>query len=191
VPRRSCPDQTRHAAHVAGRERRDIDNRTPVRALDVGEGRPDKGQGCHQTSIVQLQDWILTIGIALIFLFAFAEITDPKRWYDKDGGARNEGTQSGAGLAVANWVCIVYFLDWRRGLADLGLPEAASWALAPIGLILVIAVSFAAWEAAFGAQTYQMNFRRTDQSRWRWIGLPLLWLAAWAGYVTVLALRRT
>ncbi len=147
--------------------------------------------GCRQTSIMQLQDWILTIGIVLIFLAAFAEITDPKDWYDEHRAARAEGTQTAYGLAVANWVCIVYFLDWRRGLADLGLPDAASWVLAPIGLILLIALSVAAWETVFGRETYRMSFRRANQSRWRWMGLPLLWLATYAGFITVLALQRT
>jgi hypothetical protein len=139
---------------------------------------------------VNLQNWILLIGIVLIILWGLAAVTEQPK-----SGVRRvdqlEGIHLGYVFAIADWACIVYFLDWRRGLADLGLPEAGSWVLAPIGLILVIGSSIAAWNTGYGEDPYRIGLRRTeDQSRWRWVGLPLFYLTALAGYIVVVALQR-
>jgi hypothetical protein len=140
----------------------------------------------NEACSVSLKEWIALIGVGLILLVAFAEMTGPPKPYVKRAD-QLAGIHTGYVIAIMDWICIVNFFEWRRGLADLGLPEAVSWVLGPVGLILVIACSIASWNTVYGEHLSIGRRRITDQSRWKWIGLPLLWLTALTGYSVVVA----
>ena|SRR5215217_8133237 len=96
----------------------------------------------------------------------------PVEWKERSTGIRTSYL-----FAVVDLACVVNFPDWRHGLVRLGLLEAWSWVLAPIGLILVIAASIASWLASYG--------ENDNHPRWVWVVALVVYLAAAFGYVTV------
>ena len=93
------------------------------------------------------RDWVFIAGAILLVLVALAAMPDKSdRWFTaRESKERKEQASAAHGIylvGLLDLLCIVSFLDFRRGLvAHLGLPEVWSWVLAPIGLVLVLAVS--------------------------------------------------
>jgi hypothetical protein len=121
---------------------------------------------------------IFVIGVVVITLVALAEITDPADWGRPGAQQHRENALTGYRDAVVILLCTVNFFEFRHGLASVvGLPEVASWVLAPIGLIVLILVGFATW--------------LEDISRWKWAAIFVSWVGALAGYIIVVALERS
>jgi hypothetical protein len=130
------------------------------------------------------RDWVFMAGVILLLLVALAAMPDKSdRWFTaRESKERKEQASAAHGIylvGLLDLLCIVSFLDFRRGLvAHLGLPEVWSWVLAPIGLVLVLAVSLAAWGASYG-------WGSDKDPMWRWLVMWALFLAAVFGYITV------
>jgi hypothetical protein len=124
-----------------------------------------------------VKDWIFVIGVVLFTLLLYGEVMDPAKWYDR----RHERAERGLQMwreAVVTLLLIVNFFEFRRGLESVvGLSEAVSWVLAPIGLILVIAADLATWSEGL--------------SRLKWAGVFLLWMTVCAAYIAVVWAQRT
>jgi hypothetical protein len=121
---------------------------------------------------VNPKEWITVAGVLLILLATLAEATDEKP-YERHAKRmeRLERAGIGYGLAIVAWFSTMSILDWRRGLAAIGVPAAASWMLAPIGPIVIIALSIAAFYSG-----------DKGQARWKRVAIPLLYLAVVVGY---------
>lgn len=140
---------------------------------------------------MEVRDWIFVIGLGLILLIALAELTEPAAFPgDRRPGERAGGIQAGYAYAVADLLCLVNFLEWRRGLAELGLPDAVSWVFAPIGLLLVVTASVVSWVASYAEDPLTIRRRRSDEKAWKWLASFLLYVGAFAGYIAVVAIRR-
>jgi hypothetical protein len=73
-----------------------------------------------------------------------AAATETKPYEDHaDRVARLEGARLSYVIAIEIWISTANFFDWRRRLAGIGVPAAASWVLAPIGLAVIIVSSIA------------------------------------------------
>lgn len=111
----------------------------------------------------------------MIVLFLAAEILDTSR----PGDTRSRGRASNIAAAYSPillcWIAVVSIFEWRQGLADIGLPEALSWVLAPLGLIAVIALAIASYHLP------------DKEPWWKWAGLFLLFIAACFAYIVVAA----
>lgn len=129
------------------------------------------------------KDWVLVVGIGVIILLAVASVLDePGGFPDttEHGQARRKkrASQARLGYAVAllDLLCVVNFLEWRRGLRDIVMSEPWSWVLGSIGLIMLIAASIATL----------IDF---ESSRWQArageILIYLGYFAAVGGYLTV------
>ena len=120
------------------------------------------------TALVEsVKDGIFAAGLVLIFLFAMSQALD-----DRKGAAQT--AYLGYLLAVMTWLCIVNFFEFREGLdTRVGLSEAASWIFAPIGVVALIALGFAQFATD------------DDDPWWSWVGLALLDIAAFYGYLAV------
>jgi hypothetical protein len=128
---------------------------------------------------MQVKDWVFVGGVAIILLVALAQITDGSSRYHAPNIRRGRllGIRGGYACALIDLLCAVNFLEWRRGLVDLGVPNALSWVLAPAGLIVVIAVSVVSWSMSYGEH---------ERVHWsKWLGAFILFLATAAGYLTV------
>lgn len=126
---------------------------------------------------MRLKDWLFVIGVAVILLVSVSLLFDPAdRYSPSRRKKRATGIRTGYLFAVMDLACVLSFLEWRRGLVRLGLPEAWSWVLAPIGLILVLATSMASWAASYG--------EGDNYARW-WVAALILYIVAVIGYITV------
>jgi hypothetical protein len=78
-------------------------------------------------------------------------------------------------MSILVWISIVNFLEWRRGLVDVGIPDAGSWVLAPVGLLVLIAMSVAVFS--------------DELKRWKYVGVIALWIVCVAAYTAVVYAR--
>ena len=133
-----------------------------MEAIAVAAEMPAKGP----TWIASPKDWVLIAGFLLILLVA---VSLPK----EDKGA----ARPFYAVACVTWLCAVEILEFRHGLVtQLGIPDAFSWALAPIALILLIALPLVP------------GLLFTKKTRWwKRISFGALWLVAVVGYMTVAA----
>jgi hypothetical protein len=124
------------------------------------------------------KDWVFIAAVILLLLVAVAAMPDEADRRRSTPAKRNEQASAAHGIYVVgllDLLCIVSFLEFRRGLVvHLALPEVWSWVLAPIGLVLVLAVSLAAWLSDEGPM-------------WLSLAIWALFIAAVFGYVTVAA----
>jgi len=126
---------------------------------------------------VSTKDAIFIFGVVVILLAALAQL-EPAGPYEQWSAKRRKEAGGTAKLTYAigllTWVCIVDFLEFRRGLVTrVGLPEAITWVLAPIGLSLLLVLTVA-------------QFTIDDKAPWwEWVGLFLLLLAAAGAWIVV------
>jgi len=75
------------------------------------------------------------------------------------------------------WACMLNILEFQRGLETrVGLPEALAWLVAPMALILLIALSIVEF----------VSFASNDKGPWwTWVGPMLAYLTAVFGYIAV------
>jgi len=112
------------------------------------------------------KDWVFIAGVLLILLVALALVKEYKRT-----------AVAGYAVAALTWLCAVEILEFRHGLVtQLGIPDALSWALAPIALILLIALANVPW----------MLFTKKTLW-WKRISFGALYTAAVVGYVALAA----
>lgn len=129
---------------------------------------------------VSTKDGIFMAGVLVILFIAAAEAFGGER---DMAGWRKKKDATNAHLfyviAIPIWLCMVNFLDFRRGLETrVGLPEALTWVLAPLAVVLLIAL---------GITSVVMFTTDEDVPWWKWGGLLVIELAALFGYMAVVA----
>jgi peptidoglycan/LPS O-acetylase OafA/YrhL len=128
---------------------------------------------------VSTKDGIFMAGVLVILFIAVAEALGGER--DMAGWRKKEDATNAHlfyVIAIPIWLCMVYFLDFRRGLETrVGLPEALTWVLAPVAVVLLIAL-------IASVVTFTTD---EDVPWWKWGGLLVIVLAALLGYVAVVA----
>jgi hypothetical protein len=125
-------------------------------------------------SPINLKDWVFIIGVVVILLVAAGDLLAHPSSGRKE---RSPGIRAGYSFAILNLLCAVNFLEWRRGLVQIGVLGIWSWGIGTIGIIMVIALSIVSWRASYG-----------DHDRngwWTWASALALYMAAVAGYITV------
>ena len=126
---------------------------------------------------MQVKDWLFVIGVGVILLGAVGVLDEERGAFPVTRRKSMSGIHAGYSFAVVDLLCAVNLLDVRRGLVALGLSEALSWVLAPIGLIVVIAASMVSWGTAFGEDE--------GVRWWVWLGALTVYLGAGASYIGI------
>jgi hypothetical protein len=129
---------------------------------------------------VSTKDGIFIAGVIVILFFALAwALGGP----EGPGGWKSKKDATNAHLfyvcVIPTWLCMVNVLGFRRGLETrVGLPAALTWVIAPVAVILLIALTIAS-----------IDTFTTDEEVpwWRWVGLMVVELAVFLGYIAVVA----
>jgi hypothetical protein len=115
-----------------------------------------------------MKDVLFIVGVVFILLACWPESKDA--WSERSGS----NPVFEYSVLILWWACVVNVLDWRRALTDLGVPQAASWVLAPIGVIVMTGLTIVA------------IIIEDDVALWKWIAALLVWIAGLVGYLVVL-----
>jgi hypothetical protein len=122
--------------------------------------------------------WVFIGGILVILLFALAWALGDEPAHRFSPERRKNDAEMGHFFyvyALLTWICIVNFLEFRRGLARLGLPDALTWALASIGVMTLIAL------------TIVLLAIPNKSPWWRWTSAGVAYFAVWGGYLAVVS----
>jgi hypothetical protein len=92
------------------------------------------------------KEWLAVIGVLVILFFAIAEAEGSGGSYRSRGSrGRAEGAHAAYVVLIASWFSLLNVLDYRAGLQRLGVPEALSWVLAPVTLVVLFGASLLGW----------------------------------------------
>ncbi|HEX5301757.1 MAG TPA: hypothetical protein VFW50_32685 [Streptosporangiaceae bacterium] len=94
---------------------------------------------------MSVKDWVFIVGIVFIFLLTVGLMPDSSDRYLSPEKRKEEASNAHFFYVamILPWTCAVNFLEFRHGLAvRVGLSDALTWVIAPIGVILVFAVAF-------------------------------------------------
>src|SRR5512146_2054275 len=94
---------------------------------------------------MSVEDWVFIVGIVFILLLTLGQMPDSSDRYLSPEKRKEEASNAHLFYVcmILPWTCAVNFLDFRHGLAvRVGLSDTLTWVLAPIGVILVFAVTF-------------------------------------------------
>lgn len=135
-----------------------------------------RAERCGGTiGLVSVKDAIFIAGVLLILLVALGQALPERPDYLSPARRKEAASNAHLGyvIAVATWACLVNVFEFRRGLTTrVGLPEAVAWALVPIGVVALLALSVA-------------QMVNDEWPWWLWIGLLLLYVAAGAAWLLV------
>lgn len=157
-----------HHARSNTIERTDFTRPTTKKAamMNVMVAQPGRGRLAGSGTLDYLKDWIFIVGVVLLTMEAWGDIT---------GARGNNASIERRGIvytvSILAWASIVNFFEWRRGLVDVGISDAGSWVLAPVGLIVLIAMSVAVFS--------------DELKRWKYAGVIALWIVCVAAYTAV------
>jgi predicted membrane channel-forming protein YqfA (hemolysin III family) len=123
------------------------------------------------------QSWVFIAGIPVIIFIAVAAVTPDPAYRFSPRRKKRDATVKARTIywaSLLTWLCVVNFLEFRRGLETrLGLPDAITWAFAPIGVIVLIALTI-------------IPLAIDDERPWWKYTIALaLYYAAVAGYLAV------
>ena len=128
---------------------------------------------------VSTKDGIFIAGVLVILLFSVSWALgerDASGWWKKED-ASNAHLAYVAAIPI--WLCMVNVLEFRRGLETrVGLSEALTWVLAPVAVLLLIALGIAG---------IAVSTTHKKVPWWKWVGLLVIELAALLGYFAVVA----
>ena len=79
-------------------------------------------------------------------------------------------------VVLVSLYCVLQFFAFRRGLSGIGVPDALSWVLAPVGLLTVIVLGGVAFDTAW---------RKDAPSWWMWTIAYVVYFGAGFGYARV------